>query len=272
MLFRSLPGGIGNVQVGGHPHAGASLEADLLHGVTISSERLAVLLRFQGTGRRHKTGSPTPCLVEPPPDLRRLLFPFRTGCRNPILAPPLGRLPQDEGLVLLVARQGSAHRSRPRTFRRFLPRKHRLLPPPQGQPADPRQADGQPGKGAQIARSAGTYAQVMAREGDYATLRLPSGEIRLIHVRCRATIGTTSNPDHMNIDLGKAGRSRWLGIRPKTRGVAMNPIDHPMGGGEGRHSGGHPRSPWGQPAKGYKTRKRNKPSNKYILRRRNATK
>ncbi len=129
-----------------------------------------------------------------------------------------------------------------------------------------------PGKGAQIARSAGTYAQVMAREGDYATLRLPSGEIRLIHVRCRATIGTTSNPDHMNIDLGKAGRSRWLGIRPKTRGVAMNPIDHPMGGGEGRHSGGHPRSPWGQPAKGYKTRKRNKPSNKYILRRRNAAK
>jgi large subunit ribosomal protein L2 len=124
------------------------------------------------------------------------------------------------------------------------------------------------GKGAQLARSAGTYAQLTAREGKYAILRLPSGETRRVPVGCAATIGTTSNPDHMNVDLGKAGRSRWLGIRPKTRGVVMNPVDHPMGGGEGKASGGHPRSPTGVPAKGYKTRKKNKQSNKYIVRRR----
>ena len=123
-----------------------------------------------------------------------------------------------------------------------------------------------PGKGAQLARSAGTYAQLTAREGKYATLKLPSGETRLVPASCMATIGTTSNPDHMNIDLGKAGRNRWLGVRPKTRGVAMNPVDHPMGGGEGKASGGHPRSPSGVPAKGYKTRKKRKQSNKYIVR------
>jgi len=126
-----------------------------------------------------------------------------------------------------------------------------------------------PGKGAQLARSAGTYAQLTAREGKFATLKLPSGETRMVPVVCMATIGTTSNPDHMNIDLGKAGRSRWLGIRPKTRGVAMNPVDHPMGGGEGKASGGHPRSPSGVPAKGFKTRKKKNPSDKYIVRRRN---
>jgi large subunit ribosomal protein L2 len=126
-----------------------------------------------------------------------------------------------------------------------------------------------PGKGAQIARAAGTSAQLTAREGDYATLELPSDETRLVPSRCKATVGRVSNPDHENIDLGKAGRSRWLGGRPRTRGVAMNPIDHPMGGGEGRASGGHPRSRKGLPAKGYKTRKRNKKSNKYIIRRRN---
>lgn len=126
-----------------------------------------------------------------------------------------------------------------------------------------------PGKGAQLARSAGTYAQLTAREGKFATLKLPSGETRMVPIVCMATIGTTSNPDHMNIDLGKAGRSRWLGIRPKTRGVAMNPVDHPMGGGEGKASGGHPRSPSGVPAKGYKTRKKKNPSDKYIVRRRN---
>jgi len=125
-----------------------------------------------------------------------------------------------------------------------------------------------PGKGAQLARSAGTYAQLTAREGGYAILRLPSGETRRVPVGCTATVGTTSNPDHMNIDLGKAGRNRWLGVRPKTRGVAMNPIDHPMGGGEGKASGGHPRSPSGVPAKGFKTRKKKKLSNKYIVRRR----
>ncbi len=125
-----------------------------------------------------------------------------------------------------------------------------------------------PGKGAQLARSAGTYAQLTAREGGYAVLRLPSGETRKVLANCMATIGTTSNPDHMNVDLGKAGRNRWLGVRPKTRGVVMNPVDHPMGGGEGKASGGHPRSPTGVPAKGYKTRKKQKPSDKYIVRRR----
>ncbi|MDX1547734.1 MAG: 50S ribosomal protein L2 [Rhodothermales bacterium] len=125
-----------------------------------------------------------------------------------------------------------------------------------------------PGKGAQMARAAGTYAQLTAKEGKYVSLKLPSGEVRMVLGRCLATIGTTSNPDHMNIDLGKAGRKRWLGVRPKTRGVAMNPIDHPMGGGEGKASGGHPRSPWGQPAKGFKTRKKNKPSDKYVVRKR----
>lgn len=125
-----------------------------------------------------------------------------------------------------------------------------------------------PGKGAQMARSAGTYAQVTAREGGFAILRLPSGETRRVPEGCKATVGTTSNPEHMNIELGKAGRSRWLGIRPKVRGVAMNPVDHPMGGGEGKASGGHPRSPSGVPAKGYKTRKKKKASNKFIVRRR----
>jgi large subunit ribosomal protein L2 len=125
-----------------------------------------------------------------------------------------------------------------------------------------------PGKGAQLARAAGTHAQLTAREGKFATLELPSGETRMVPKKGRATIGTTSNVDHMNIMLGKAGRKRWLGRRPRTRGVAMNPIDHPMGGGEGRASGGHPRSRKGVPAKGYKTRKRNKETNKYIIRRR----
>lgn len=129
-----------------------------------------------------------------------------------------------------------------------------------------------PGKGAQMARSAGTFAQLTAKEGKYVTLKLPSGEVRMVPGVCVATIGTTSNPDHMNIDWGKAGRKRWLGVRPKTRGVAMNPIDHPMGGGEGRASGGHPRSPWGQPAKGFKTRKKKKQSDKMIVRRRSAKK
>ncbi len=129
-----------------------------------------------------------------------------------------------------------------------------------------------PGKGAQMARSAGTSAQLTAREGKYANLKLPSGEVRRVPVECRATIGQTSNPDHMNVEIGKAGRSRWLGIRPQTRGVAMNPVDHPMGGGEGKSSGGHPKSPTGVYAKGFKTRKKNKPSNKFIVRRRKAKK
>ena len=123
-----------------------------------------------------------------------------------------------------------------------------------------------PGKGAQIARSAGSGVQLMAKEGDYVTLKLESGEVRLIHRNCRATIGTVGNADHENISIGKAGRVRWMGIRPRVRAVAMNPVDHPMGGGEGRSSGGrHPCSPWGQIAKGLKTRKVKKLSNKFIL-------
>lgn len=122
-----------------------------------------------------------------------------------------------------------------------------------------------PGKGGQIVRSAGAAAQLMAKEGDYVQLRLPSGEVRLFLARCKATVGQVGNLDHENISLGKAGRSRWMGIRPSVRGVAMNPVDHPMGGGEGRSSGGrHPCSPWGWPTKGYKTRK-NKTSDRFII-------
>ncbi len=125
-----------------------------------------------------------------------------------------------------------------------------------------------PGKGAAIARSAGSYAQLAARDGKYATVKMPSGETRLIPVTCRATIGTVSNPDHSLEISGKAGRSRWLGRRPRTRPVVMNPVDHPMGGGEGRASGGHPRSKKGLPAKGYRTRNRKKYSNMHIIERR----
>jgi large subunit ribosomal protein L2 len=130
----------------------------------------------------------------------------------------------------------------------------------------------QPGKGAQMCRSAGTSAQLVAKEEKYVTVKLPSGEVRMVLANCIATVGTTSNPDHFNTTLGKAGRSRWLGRRPQTRGVAMNPVDHPMGGGEGKASGGHPRSPWGQSAKGKKTRNRKKLSNKFIVRKRKAKK
>ncbi|MBG43904.1 MAG: 50S ribosomal protein L2 [Aequorivita sp.] len=125
-----------------------------------------------------------------------------------------------------------------------------------------------PGQGAIMARSAGAFAQLMARDGKYATVKLPSGETRLILVECMATIGAVSNSDHQLLVSGKAGRSRWLGRRPRTRPVVMNPVDHPMGGGEGRASGGHPRSRKGIPAKGYRTRTKTKASNKYILERR----
>ncbi len=125
-----------------------------------------------------------------------------------------------------------------------------------------------PGKGAQLARSAGTSAQLVAKTDKYATLRLPSGEVRMVLVNCLATVGSTSNPDHFNVTIGKAGRNRWKGVRPQSRGVVMNPVDHPMGGGEGKASGGHPRSPWGQIAKGKKTRSKKKLSNKFIVRRR----
>jgi large subunit ribosomal protein L2 len=125
-----------------------------------------------------------------------------------------------------------------------------------------------PGRGGALARSAGSYAQLLAKEGAYATIKLPSGEMRLVLSSCLATIGTVSNPDHMNLSVGKAGRNRWLGIRPRVRGVAMNPVDHPMGGGEGRASGGHPRSRKGLYAKGEKTRNSNKYSERLIVTRR----
>ena len=124
------------------------------------------------------------------------------------------------------------------------------------------------GRGGQLARGAGSYAQLMAKDGDYAHIRLPSGEVRLVHLECYATMGQVGNLDHENVVSGKAGRSRWLGRRPKVRGVAMNPVDHPMGGGEGKTSGGgHPVSPWGQQAKGFRTRK-NRSTDKFIVRRR----
>ena len=125
-----------------------------------------------------------------------------------------------------------------------------------------------PGQGAAMARSAGTFAQLAAREGNHAILRLPSGETRMVPVSCRATVGTVSNGDHNLESSGKAGRSRWLGRRPHNRGVVMNPVDHPMGGGEGRASGGHPRSRKGLPAKGYKTRNPKATSNRFIIERR----
>ena len=126
-----------------------------------------------------------------------------------------------------------------------------------------------PGCGGQMVRGAGGSAQLMAKEGSYVQLKLPSGEVRMVQKNCRATIGQVGNPDHVNISLGKAGRTRWLGRRPKVRGVAMNPVDHPMGGGEGKSSGGrHPTTPWGKPTKGYKTRSKGKRSDAYIVKRR----
>lgn len=125
----------------------------------------------------------------------------------------------------------------------------------------------QPGKGAQLCRSAGSQAQLLAKEGDHAHIKLPSSEIRLVRLTCMATVGQVGNLDHGNISIGKAGRVRWLGFRPTVRGVAMNPVDHPMGGGEGKGKGNHPMTPWGKPTKGYKTRKA-KPSDRYIIARR----
>ena len=126
-----------------------------------------------------------------------------------------------------------------------------------------------PGRGAKLVRSAGNFAQVMAKEGNYVTVKLPSGEMRMIRKECMATIGTLGNSDFKNLKIGKAGRKRYMGVRPTVRGVTMNPCDHPHGGGEGKTGpGGHPKTPWGKPALGYKTRKKNKASNKLIVRRR----
>ncbi len=134
----------------------------------------------------------------------------------------------------------------------------------------------QPGRGGQMARSAGVGIIINNREGDFALLKLPSGEIRRVHVNCYATIGQVGNVEHMNVSSGKAGRSRWRGVRPTVRGMVMNPVDHPMGGGQGKSKGGggrhHPMSPWGQLAKGFKTRRKHKPSDRFIMQRKNSTK
>ena len=129
----------------------------------------------------------------------------------------------------------------------------------------------QPGKGAQIARGAGAGAQLVGVEGELATVKMPSGETRIINANCKAVIGVVSNPEHRNQSLGKAGRNRWMGKRPRVRGVVMNPVDHPMGGGEGKSPVGHPgpMTPWGKPAMGYKTRSKKNPTNKFIVKRRN---
>jgi large subunit ribosomal protein L2 len=121
------------------------------------------------------------------------------------------------------------------------------------------------GKGGQLVRSAGTSALIAAKEGDYVTIKMPSGEMRMVFKKCYATIGNVGNEDHMNITFGKAGRKRWLGVRPTVRGMVMNPVDHPHGGGEGKNKGIHPVTPWGQPTKGYKTRKKHKPSSRFIV-------
>ncbi len=126
----------------------------------------------------------------------------------------------------------------------------------------------QPGRGAQLCRSAGAQAQLLAKEGDRATLKLPSGEVRLIGLDCMATIGQVGNLDHENVSIGKAGRVRWRGFRPTVRGTVMNPVDHPMGGGEGKGKGNHPMTPWGKPTKGYKTRRGARPSDTWIVTRR----
>ncbi len=126
----------------------------------------------------------------------------------------------------------------------------------------------QPGKGGQLCRSAGTLAQLLAKEGDHANIKLPSGEVRQVKLECMATIGQVGNLDHENVSVGKAGRVRWKGFRPTVRGTVMNPVDHPMGGGEGKGKGNHPMTPWGRPTKGYKTRRGAQPSDRYIVTRR----
>jgi large subunit ribosomal protein L2 len=126
----------------------------------------------------------------------------------------------------------------------------------------------QPGRGGQMCRSAGTQAQLLAKEGDRATLKLPSGEVRYVALGCMATVGQVGNLDHENVSIGKAGRKRWMGFRPTVRGTVMNPVDHPMGGGEGKGKGNHPMTPWGKPTKGYKTRRGARPSDRYIVTRR----
>ena len=248
---------------------GKKPEKKLLEGIHSSGGRNnygRITSRFRGGGhkkryriidfKRNKTGVPaTVASIEYDPNrtCRIALLHYADGDKSYILAPDL----------LLVGAQVISASSADIKPGNSLPLKHIPLG------TAIHNVELQIGAGGQLARSAGTSAQLMAKEGDWAQIRLPSGEIRMVHMSCRATIGSIGNADHANIEWGKAGRMRWKGIRPHNRGVTMNPVDHPMGGGEGRSSGGrHPCSPWGMPTKGYKTRT-NKSTQRFILRGRN---
>jgi len=248
---------------------GKKPEKKLLEGIHSSGGRNnygRITSRFRGGGhkkryriidfKRNKTGVPaTVASIEYDPNrtCRIALLHYADGDKSYILAP-------DQLLVGAQVISASSADIKPGNS---LPLKHIPLG------TAVHNVELQIGAGGQLARSAGTSAQLMAKEGDWAQIRLPSGEIRMVHMSCRATIGSIGNADHANIEWGKAGRMRWKGIRPHNRGVTMNPVDHPMGGGEGRSSGGrHPCSPWGMPTKGYKTRT-NKSTSRFILRGRN---
>lgn len=248
-----------------------------LKGKLISKKRVSgrnnvgrITLRFRGGGhkrkyrivdfRRNKDGIPAKVVAleyDPNRSARIALLSYKDGEKNYILA-PLGLKPGDEVM------SGPDAEIKPGNC---LPLKNIPLG------TTIHNLELKPGKGGQIIRSAGTSGQLMAKEGRYALIRLPTGEVRKFLEDCRATIGQVSNPDHENISLGKAGRSRWLGRMPHNRGVSMNPVDHPMGGGEGKTSGGrHPCSPWGMPTKGYKTRSPKKASDKFIVKSRRSKK
>lgn len=229
-----------------------------------------VTVRFRGGGhkrkyriidfRRNKDGVPAKVVAleyDPNRSARIALLSYKDGEKSYILA-PVGLKPGDEVM------SGPDAEIKPGNC---LPLKNIPLG------TTIHNLELKPGKGGQMIRSAGTSGQVMAKEGKYALIRLPTGEVRKFLEDCRATIGQVSNPDHENISLGKAGRSRWLGRMPHNRGVSMNPVDHPMGGGEGKTSGGrHPCSPWGMPTKGYKTRSPKKASDRLIVKSRRSKK
>jgi len=247
---------------------GKKPEKSLLEGIHSSGGRNnygRITSRFRGGGhkkryrvidfRRNKTGVPaTVKAIEYDPNrtCRIALLHYADGVKTYILAPDK----LEVGAVVISANSADIKPGNTLPLRQIPPG------------TAVHNVEMHIGGGGQIARSAGTSAQLMAKEGDWAQIRLPSGEVRRVHLDCRGTIGTIGNSEHANIEWGKAGRMRWKGQRPHNRGVTMNPVDHPMGGGEGRSSGGrHPCSPWGMPTKGYKTRK-NKTTQKFIIRRR----
>jgi large subunit ribosomal protein L2 len=243
-------------------------ERKLLHGLTSKGGRNnsgRITSRFRGGGhkrryrvidfKREKTGVPakvTAIEYDPNRSARIALLVYKDGEKRYILAP--------DGLEVgseIVSSRAADIKPGNSLQLRFIPAGTMI-----------HNVEMKMGKGGQMVRSAGTAAQLMAKEGEYAHVRLPSSEVRLVHLNCRATVGQVSNVLHARVSIGKAGRTRWLGRRPHNRGVTMNPVDHPMGGGEGRTSGGrHPCSPWGQLSKGLKTRK-NKRTDKFILKHR----